>query len=170
MALQVGDLDAVARQVHIRRMVRRGHVSSPKNGRGRVVDIPASTVAVLEKVRDIRQAEAAVLGVEARWMFPGRTPDMPITPETVQRAFSMVLRAAGIRKIRPHDLRHTYATLAIKAGVPLLTVSRQLGHADIGLTANIYAHAVPGCNRAAADVMEAVLTGVQPHPPRTLSS
>ncbi len=81
--------------------------------------------------------------------------------------FQKVLRAAGIRKVRPHDLRHTYATLAIEAGVPLLAVSRQFGHASISITADVYAHAVPGGNPAAAEVMEAVLSN-QTHPPRNL--
>jgi len=127
-----------------------------------------TTVAVLERIRQTRQVEAAYQGVEARWLFPGRTADMPITPEAVQQAFSKVLRAAGIRHIRPHDLRHTYATLAIQAGVPLLTVSRQLGHASISITADVYAHAVPGSNRAAAEVMEAILTSNQTQPQRNL--
>jgi integrase len=93
---------------------------------------------------------------------------MPITPEAVQQAFGKVLRAAGIRHIRPHDLRHTYATLAIQAGVPLLTVSRQLGHASFGITVDLYTHAVPGSNRAAAEALEAVLTRNQTQPPRNL--
>ncbi len=90
---------------------------------------------------------------------------MPVTPETVRGIFWKALRAAGIRKIRPHDLRHTYATLAIQAGVPLLTVSRQLGHASISTTADLYTHAVPGSNRAAAEALEAILTGNQTQPP-----
>jgi integrase len=166
VGLQVGDLDAPGQRLHIRRMVRRGYISSPKNGKGKVVDLPASTVTVLERVRQTRQAEAAYLGTEARWLFPGQAQGMPITPERVQQIFPKILRAAGIRKIRPHDLRHTYATLAIQAGVPLLTVSRQLGHASIAITADIYTHAVPGSNRAAAEALETILAGNQTQPPR----
>ncbi len=170
VGLQVGDLDGPGQRIHIRRTVRRGYISSPKTGKGRVVDLPASTVAVLETLRQTRQAEAAYLGTEARWLFPGQVEGMPLTPEQVQLAFRKALRAAGIRKVRPHDLRHTYATLAIQAGVPLLTVSRQLGHASISTTADIDAHAVPGSNRAAAEALEAVLKGNQTHPPRNLPS
>ncbi len=170
IGLQVGDLDAPGKQLHIRRMVRRGYISSPKNGKGRVVEIPASTTAILETLRQTRQAEAAYKGTEARWLFPGRTADLPITPERVQQVLPKVLLAAGIRKIRPHDLRHTYATLAIKAGVPLLTVSRQLGHGSIAITADVYAHDAPGGNRAAAEAMEAILGRNQTQPPRNLPS
>ncbi len=93
---------------------------------------------------------------------------MPETPEAVQNAMRRVLTAAGLPKIRPHDLRHTYATLAIQASVPLLTVSRQLRHASIGTTADIDAHAVPRSNRAAADALEAILMGNQMQPARNL--
>ncbi len=168
--LQVGDVDSLGQQIHVRRTVRRGYISSPKNGKGRTVDVPASTVAILERVRQTRQAEAAYEGKEARWLFPGDTGDMPTTDEVIRRALRLALRGAGIRSIRIHDLRHTYATLAIQAGVPLLTVSRQLGHASIQTTANLYTHAVPGSNRAAADALEAVLTGNQTQPPRNLPS
>ncbi|HSB68728.1 MAG TPA: site-specific integrase, partial [Candidatus Methylomirabilis sp.] len=145
--------------VHVRRTVRRAYISSPKNGKGRVVDVPAQTIAVLARVREIQQAEAAVKGTEPRWLFPGKFGDMPVTETAVRDALRKALTAAGVRRIRPHDLRHTYATLAIQAGVPLLTVSRQLGHASIAVTADVYTHAVPGGNRAAADVMESILTG-----------
>jgi len=68
------------------------------------------------------------------------------------------------------DLRHTYATLAIQAGVPLLTVSRQLGHATISTTVDLYTHAVPGSNRAAAEALEAVLASNQMQPRRNPAS
>ena len=81
--------------------------------------------------------EAAVKGTEARWLFPSQfRKDRPITPENVNVFMQRVLTAAGLRKIRPHDLRHTYATLAIKAGVNILNVSRQLRHSSIAITAD----------------------------------
>ena len=95
---------------------------------------------------------------------------MPLTLEVVRKGLRKALLAAGVRQIRLHDLRHTYATLAVKAGVPLLTVSRQLGHASISTTADLYTHAVPGSNRAAAEALEGVLTGNQTLPPRNLSA
>ena len=119
-------------------------------------------------LREIRQAESAVQGTEARWLFPGQG-ELCIAQDTVQKAFKKALRAAGIRKVRPHDLRHTYATLAIMAGVALLSVSRQLGHSSISVTADTYCHALPGGNRAAAEALEEALTRAQTHPPRALS-
>jgi integrase len=114
--------------------------------------------------------EAAVKGTEARWLFPGNVADMPMTSEAVQQAFRRALKAAGLRPIRPHDLRHTYTTLAIQAGVPPLTVSRQLRHAPISTTADLNTHAVSGSDRAAAEALEALLTSNQAQPPRNLAS
>lgn len=171
LGLQVGDLDVPSEQIHIRRTVRRGYASSPKNGKGRTVDVPATAMAFLAKIREIRQAEAAVQGTEARWLFPGASwTTMPEVAEVVRKGLRKALRAAGIRQIRVHDLRHSFATAAVKAGVPLLTVSRQLGHASISTTADLYTHAVPGSNRAAAEALEAILTRNQTQPPRNLSS
>jgi len=84
-----------------------------------------------------------------------------------------VLTAAALRKIRPHDLRHTVATLAIQAGVKLLNVSRQLQNASIAIPTDVCTHAVPRGNRAAADLMEAFRTGQksnQVQPPRNLTT
>jgi len=123
-----------------------------------VVDVPATMMAVLVREREIRQAEAAVHGTEARWLFPSPTENMPLSDNAVRDAFYKTLTAASLPRVRVHALRHTYATLEIQAGTPLLTVSRQLGHSGISTTADTYGHDGPGSNRAAADAMEAILT------------
>jgi integrase len=61
-----------------------------------------------------------------------------------------VLKAAGLPQIRFHDLRHTCATLALMAGVPVKVVSERLGHASITITLEIYAHVLPTMQEAAA--------------------
>jgi integrase len=171
VGLQVGDMDVPGLRLHVRRTARRGYIDSPKNGKPGIVDVPATTMAVLQRVKEIRQAEAAVAGTEARWLFPSRQrPTKPLTEQTMRNMMRRVLRATNLREIRVHDLRHTYATLAIQAGVDILTVSRQLRHSSIAITADIYAHAVPGGNRAAADVMENILAGNQAQPPRNQGS
>jgi integrase len=57
----------------------------------------------------------------------------------------------GLPKIRLHDLRHTWATLALEAGVPLKVVSERLGHATTAITADIYSHVAPALDRHAAE-------------------
>ncbi len=73
LGLQVEDMDVPGLRLHIRRTVRRGYVDSPKSGKAGIVDVPISITAILAKIREIQQAEAAVQGTETRWLFPGAT-------------------------------------------------------------------------------------------------
>ena len=63
-----------------------------------------------------------------------------LTPRYVTLRFSQVLEKNGMRHIRFHDLRHTFASILINKDIPLFNVSKYLGHSDISTTANIYAH------------------------------
>ena len=60
---------------------------------------------------------------------------------------------AELPKIRLHDLRHSYATLALKAGVHPKVVSERLGHATVGITLDTYSHVTPSIAREAADAV-----------------
>ncbi len=155
--LQVGDLDVPGGRLYVRRSIRKHVVGSPKTRQARTVSVPPTTMAVLgDWIVQVR-AEAALAGWEALWLFPGAT-GRPIEDKAVRRAFTRCLAAAGLtRRIRLHDLRHTVASLAIQQGVPLLVVSRQLGHASVSITADIYGHLAPDATRQAADALEAVI-------------
>jgi len=108
---------------------------------------------------DTLRAEAAVRGHETRWLFPsstGTAVDEPLVRDALTRALKSI---EFPRRITPHTLRHTYASLAIQRGVPLLVVSRQLGHASIAITADIYGHLAPDATREAAAAWEMILGG-----------
>jgi len=69
------------------------------------------------------------------YLFPGKTPDVPLSPTTIQKMFKVAAKEAGILKnVTPHTLRHSYATGLLEAGVDLLTISRLLGHASFSTT------------------------------------
>ena len=70
------------------------------------------------------------------------------------RLFLPVLAKAGIRKVRLHDLRHTFGSLLIQSGVPIVYVKEQMGHSSINVTVDIYGHLVPGGNRQAVDRLD----------------
>jgi integrase len=76
-----------------------------------------------------------------------------------KRYFAAVVKAAGVRAITPHGLRHTTATLLLGAGMPVQVVAQRLGHADVTMTLNTYAHALPDAQRDAASTLNAVLAG-----------
>lgn len=80
-------------------------------------------------------------------------------PSYVTEHFAAIIQDLGLRKIRFHDLRHTFASVLINNDVPLINVSRFLGHSDISTTANIYAHLDKSNKQSSADIMTGILGG-----------
>jgi integrase len=81
----------------------------------------------------------------------------PWQPNWVTKQFIDARRAALLPHFRLHDLRHFMATQMLAAGVPIATVSQRLSHARASTTLNVYAHAVPGGDREAAETLAAIL-------------
>jgi integrase len=82
-------------------------------------------------------------------IFPhedGRAPH----PEVVSRFFRQAVKKSMLPTIRLHDLRHTHATLALRAGIHPKVVSERLGHATVSITLDTYSHAVPAMQEEAA--------------------
>jgi len=74
-----------------------------------------------------------------------------LDPNTLTRTFRWIVDNSELPRIRLHDLRHTHASIAVKAGVPIGVVSERLGHASPEFTLHRYAHVMPGMQREAAD-------------------
>ena len=68
-------------------------------------------------------------------------------------------RAAGLPAIRLHDVRHSYATAALAAGIPAKVVSERLGHANIAITLDVYSHVIPGMDAQAANAVASLILG-----------
>lgn len=81
----------------------------------------------------------------------------PVNPNNVTRSFDALVKAAGLRRIRVHDLRHTHATLLLLAGEHPKVVSERLGHASIAITLDTYSHVLPDSQDAAALAMSAII-------------
>ena len=89
-----------------------------------------------------------------------RLDGIPIRPLWLSRTSARLGPDAGLPDLSPrpfHGLRHTYATLALEAGVPIEVVSTRLGHASIAITADIYQHVRPGLDRDAAETVAALI-------------
>ena len=82
----------------------------------------------------------------------------PISPDSVNNMLKRVLERAGIPKVRFHDLRHTFATIALQNGVDIKTVSGMLGHFSAGFTLDTYAHVTTSAQKEAAQTMGNVLS------------
>lgn len=78
----------------------------------------------------------------------------PMFPDSLTQWFSAFIARSGMPKVTVHSLRHTYASLMIADGVPLVVVSRQLGHAQTSTTANIYAHAIASAQAKAMQTFD----------------
>jgi integrase len=89
-----------------------------------------------------------------------REDGVPYSPDYVTRAFRKAVAAADLPRMRLHDLRHTWASLALAAGVNPKVVSERLGHATVGFTLDTYSHVLPGLQKDAAERV-AVAIGLQ---------
>lgn len=167
IALQWADVDLDAGVLRIRRsrvlVDDQVHEVTPKGGKSRVVDIDPDAVALLRTHRR-RQLEERLAWGEA-WTDTGyaftREDGTAIHPDNVSSRLEMLIRLAGVPRIRVHDLRHTHATLGLAAGVPLKVMSERLGHATTQITADLYQHVIPGMGADAAAKIAALLRQAQ---------
>lgn len=128
----------------------------------RRIAIPTECVHSLKNLRERQQKERRAVG--ARWSDGGlvfATPTGgPLDPANLTRHFGRLLRRAGLRRIRFHDLRHSTATLLLEQGIDLVVIKELLGHAHIGVTAGVYAHVRLRLQRQAIDTLgDALGTG-----------
>ena len=147
-ALMWRDFDAKAGTLGISRTLHsKGQgiyaLGDTKTSQGnRTIILPESVAALLRarKKNSISQ-----------WIFPQPTsPELPMNPGTAYRRLKTLLEEAELPSIRFHDLRHTFATLALQNGMDVKTLSAMLGHVSTATTLDIYTHATSDMQHAAA--------------------
>ena len=160
------DVDLVAGRVSPRRprvVVNYAvEVSEPKTAKGRrVLALDAVTVAALRE-HQARQAEERAM-VGAGWQDTGLVFTRPdgslIHPDLISDWFERLARAASLPRIRLHDVRHSYASAALAAGIPAKVISERLGHATIQVTLDTYSHVLPGLDAQAAETVARLILG-----------
>jgi integrase len=161
------DVDLEAGRIAVRRALIpcRGEVvvSEPKTARGRrSVALDPETVEVL-KAQAARQLDEQhqwdELWVETGLVFTQENGEA-LHPELMTRRFRQAVKRAMLPDMRLHDLRHTHATLALRAGVHPKVVSERLGHSTVSFTLDVYSHAIPAMQEeAAALIAGLVFTG-----------
>ena len=146
-ALQWDDLNLRTGELRVQRQVHRIKsklvASPPKTKAGnRSVILPVPVLGVLKAYKKT---------VNSRWMFPSPvSEDSPRDPAAVRKRLQTVLERAECKKIRFHDLRHTFSTCALEHGMDVKTLSTIIGHVSSSTTLNIYAHVTDEMRRTAA--------------------
>lgn len=132
------------------------HLSSPKNGKVRVIKLAPSVVAMF-RVQRYLQAEkrlsAAELWEEHDLVFSNKVGNF-LSYRTVFDCFKRIVTKIGLPNARFHDLRHSYAVAAIMSGDDIKTVQENLGHYSAAFTLDVYGHVTKQMKQASADRME----------------
>lgn len=149
IAIQWGDLDFRNRLVVFRRASSRGHVGHTKSRRERRVPMTERLARALLAVRGLRHMQPDTLVLTQ--------PDgRPLDAWRLSRALGRACARAGLRTLRRHDARHSFASQLAIAGVPLPQIQRWLGHSTIAMTMR-YAHLAPGNGGELIAVLDAPL-------------
>jgi len=165
LGLRWDDLDIERGTLAVRRTLSRGTggtwvLGEPKTATGRrSIALPASCVTALRKHRAAQNAERLrlrQLWQDGGYIFTGAT-GQPLHVNSLTDRYRRLIAAAGVPRIRFHDLRHTCATLLLGQGIHPKVVQERLGHANISMTLDRYSHVIPGMQQAAADALDAAL-------------
>ena len=153
LGLKWQDIDWKNGIIKVRRQVARVN--------GDIVEAPLKTKNSYRAVTISQQAIEVLKQQKSKtkdqYVFPSPNGG-PISPDSVNNMLKRVLERAGIPKVRFHDLRHTFATIALQNGVDIKTVSGMLGHFSAGFTLDTYAHVTTSAQREAAQTMASVLS------------
>ena len=168
LGLKWTDLDWNKQTLKIKRQLLKPHgegvkFSSPKTRYSkRSIALGAKTIEILRKHNEQQQEEQHKAG-EA-WKEYGliftTQHGTPINPRNLLRDYKKLLHTAGLPPIRFHDLRHTAASILLNQGVPVITVSRRLGHAKASITLDIYGHLIPSMQTEVAEMIDELVMPV----------
>jgi len=158
LALRWGDVDLVGGSLSIQRSLVEGPegplLVPTKTRRSYRVALDAASLEFLQGRHRAASADGGVADLDNCFIFSSdKAGTRPWSPNFVTKRFIKVRRAAGLSHFRLHDLRHFMATQMLDAGVPVPIVAARLCHARASTTLNVYAHAVPGGDRSAAEAL-----------------
>ncbi len=163
LGLRWDDVDLDLRTIAIRQTVISVNYevlrSEPKTARGRrTISIDEATAAILRYHHAVAKRAGGIHEhpLFGRLVF-ARPDGSPIHPDFFSQTFDRTVAKQKLRKVRLHDLRHSYATLALRAGVDAKTVSSRLGHSTVAFTLDVYTKAVPQLDQAAAAQVAALI-------------
>jgi integrase len=161
-------MDWERKTIHIRKQLKRMYgggfdFSAPKTKAGiRKIKVGSQLIEVLELQRErvsLMMYELMEEWQEHDLVFPAKT-GKPLNQSYLTRRFKKLLKESNLPEIRFHDLRHTAASLMLNNGVPVLVVSKRLGHAKPSITLDVYGHLISNMQEQAAEVMDEIITPI----------
>ena len=173
LGLQWGDVDFDNAHLCVTRsLVSVGYELHETRGKSRTarraINLDPNTIDVLHAWRQRRASEDPEFDHDDPDGHVFARPDgTPTHPQLLSDAFQKLVQRSGLPRLRFHDLRHTHATLLLKAGVPIKVVSERLGHSTPGFTMATYQHVIPGMQQEAAQTFADILQGCADLPTST---
>ena len=158
LALRWDDLDFATGKLRIDKQVcpvgGKLIISEPKTkAANRTIILPPAMLEVLAEYKK---------GIFSDLMFPSRVkPEQPIDPGYVRKRLQVILDRAGCKRVRFHDLRHTFATMSLENGMDVKTLSTIIGHVSSATTLNTYTHVTDEMRQKAAVNIDQGIAGVE---------
>jgi integrase len=162
IGLKWEDIDWSLGTIQVKRQVRHFKGASymflePKSKSGtRTIIVGKSALEVLKDHKE--EQEQLIVSAGENWcnldlVFPSGV-GTPMTASNIRRDFRKLLSTSGLPKIRFHDLRHTAVSLMLNHAIPVLIVSKRLGHSKASITIDVYGHLIPSRQEEAAQLMD----------------
>ena len=164
LALKWSDLNFKTGELQIERQVNVIHgdviISEPKTKSSiRTAILPKALLKILSEYRK---------NIESEWIFPSPIDDTkPRNPPAVRKRLQLILERAGCPKVRFHDLRHTFATMALENGMDIKSLSAMLGHISSETTIDIYSHVTDTMRQQAAEKIDRRICSTEAKIPRS---
>ena len=156
LALKWRDLNLKTGELHISRQVLKVNgkvlISTPKTkSSNRMILLPTEMLELLAELKTRTDSE---------WIFPSPLDlTQPRHPSAVYHRFQKILERANCKRVRFHDLRHTFATMALENGMDIKTLSAMIGHVSAETTLNIYSHITDTMQQQAAARIDREIAG-----------
>jgi integrase len=153
LSLKWSDVDLILCQLSI------CHKTKTQTSR-RMIALTPSTAIVLREHKEAENKKRQSLGLPAitdnDYIF-AHFDGSPLRPDTITHLWEKLAKRCGLQDYRLHDLRHSHASLLLKQGINAKVIQERLGHSNISTTLNIYAHVMPGLQKAAAEKFDSIL-------------
>jgi integrase len=131
--------------IRVERTFRRGKIGKPKNGRSRYTDMSGQVVKTLRKLHRHRKDDEQII-FSRKGTY--------ISQNSIRRIFKKILREAGLKDIRFHDIRHTFASILASEGISMFYLKEQMGHWSVQMTDEIYSHLLPSGKKKAVNKLD----------------